>query len=41
MNKCEFIPLVLMKSDKAEVLEYLQLSYCQGPEGNSRPIGPA
>lgn len=34
MNKYEFIPLVLMRSDKTEVPEFLQLSYCQGPEAS-------
>lgn len=40
MNKYEFIPLVLMKSGKAGVLEYLQLSYRQGPAGTNRPYWP-
>ena len=40
MNKYECIPLVLMKSDKAGVLEYLQLSHCQGSEGTNRPRWP-
>lgn len=41
MNKYEFIPLVLMKSDKTGVPEFLQLSFCQGPEGTHSPTGPA
>lgn len=40
MNKYEFIPLVLMKSDKAGVLEYSQLIYSQGPEGTNTSYWP-
>lgn len=40
MNRYDFIPLVLMKSDKAGVLEPLQPSYCQGPQRTNRPSYP-